>query len=209
MGELKFDQYYVNDSLDINALIGVSDVNHVILHVERDYSIEDFYNFGQGDDYKKPALIAIYSVKSAIDKLDDTLNEGGLILDNMRFIGSKTNERLLFSFYINETDQRQFSIVNPHSLTIKDAELIFREIECYKRLKACTILFDYIIKVESKHLNIKSLDDHDGWSIYIKKRDVKSEVLEDGQDNEFDPLFKNKSFDKLIDSFYGTDSYYN
>ncbi|CAG8437858.1 2268_t:CDS:2 [Dentiscutata heterogama] len=257
-GELRFDQYYVDDSLDIKALIGVSDVNHVILHVERDYSIEDSYNFeivdivnskiqalyakglkgevvyhsgkkclqmclnndntllsvgetkigtGQGDDYKKPALIAIYSVKDAIDKLDDTLNEGGLILDNMRFIGSNSNERLLFSFYIHENDQRQFFIVNPHSLTIKDAELLFRDIECYKRQKTCTILFNYIINVEKDHLNIKSLADYDSWSNYIKKRDV-SHVQLDDQDNEFDPLFKNKSFDKLIDSFYGTDSYY-
>ncbi|CAG8804111.1 6099_t:CDS:2, partial [Gigaspora margarita] len=217
--ELKFDKHFVDYSLDIKALIGVSDLNHIILRVEKGNSFENSYNFGKlhcfsfieirtghGDEYRKPALIAIYSVKDAVDKLDDTLNEGGLILDNMRFIGSKNNERLLFYFYVHGYAERQFSIINPYTLTIKDAELLFREIECYKRLKICTILFDHIIKVEKDHLSIQNLAEHDAWSNYTKNDDAQMNLHTNIQDNEFDSLFKNKSFEELIDSFYGEEN---
>lgn len=94
---------------------------------------------GHGDYYKKPAQISIYSVKDgllvnkSIDNLNDPWNQGLLLLDNMRFIGSETEERLLFSFYIDGTDQRQFSIMNPHNLTnpIDAKELFKSEIENY------------------------------------------------------------------------------
>ncbi|CAG8638361.1 15585_t:CDS:2, partial [Gigaspora rosea] len=87
------------------------------------------------------------------------------------------------------------------------AELLFREIECYKRLKTCTILFDHIINVEKDRLSIKNLAEHDAWSNYIKS-DEQMDLHTNIQDNEFDSLFKNKSFEELINSFYGEDSYY-
>ncbi|CAG8470444.1 12287_t:CDS:2 [Gigaspora margarita] len=47
----------------------------------------------------------------------------------------------------------------------------------------------------------------EGWSNYIKS-DVQLDAQVNEQDHEFDSLFKNKSFDKLIGSFYEEDSHY-
>ncbi|CAG8816418.1 24678_t:CDS:2, partial [Racocetra persica] len=153
---------------------------------------------GHGDDYKKPAQIFVYSVK-----------DGLLLLDNMRFIGAENEERLLFSFYIHGTDQRQFSIMNPHNLSnpIDASKLFGSGIEDYVRKKAYTIYFDYIVKVENDHLYIESLVEHKSWSNYIKST-VQEDMQVNVQDHEFDSLFKNKSFDKLIDSFYEKGGYY-
>ncbi|CAG8528858.1 1450_t:CDS:2 [Dentiscutata erythropus] len=163
----------------------------------------------------EPAQISIYSVKDgsliqkSIDNLNDPWNQGLLFLDNMRFIGSKNEERILFSFYMHGTDQRKFSILNPHNLTnpIDAGELFKSEIENYDRKKTRAIFFDYIIKVENDHLYIENLVDHESWTNYIKS-DVQVDAQVNVQDHEFDLLFKNKSFDKLIDSFYEEGSHY-
>ncbi|CAG8511610.1 15297_t:CDS:2 [Dentiscutata heterogama] len=117
-------------------------------YFDNSYIGETKIRTGHGDDFKKPVQISIYSVKDgrliekSIDYLNDPWNQGLLLLDNMRFIGSKNEERILFSFYIHGTDQRKFSIMNPHNLTKPiDADELFKsEIENYNRKKTVKLM---------------------------------------------------------------------